>query len=205
MTGAVGRLVRHVARVLGSLGMWAVRRRHGVRSGDRAFGYTAPETATTYGIAFVCAVETAGMYLLLPSWPIVHAVVLVLDLATLVLVLGLHTASVTRPHVITPDTLRVRRGAHVDLVLPLARIVSVRRELRFTAPGAAQEDGVLELAVGAQTSVTVELDESATYVRLLGGRRQVRTVRFHADDAPGLVAALTQARTGPSPCPGRPG
>ncbi|MEU7579083.1 hypothetical protein AB0B50_15935 [Streptomyces sp. NPDC041068] len=43
-----------------------------------------------------------------------------------VLMLGLHAASVTRPHVLSPDALRVRKGAHLDLRIPLALITTVR-------------------------------------------------------------------------------
>ncbi len=44
-----------------------------------------------------------------------HWVVLVLDVYTIEFVIGLHAASVVRPHVLNSRSLRVRHAAHVDL------------------------------------------------------------------------------------------
>ena len=49
-----------------------------------------------------------------------------------------------------------------------------------------------------------ELAEPVVHTGLLGRRREVRLVRLYAEDAAGLVSALTPARTAPSPSPGRP-
>ncbi len=74
---------------------------------------------------------------------------------------------------------------------PLERIASVRRELRMTHERA---DGELNVEVGSQTTVTIELTEPVTHLGFFGRRREVRVVRFHADDADDLVRALGQAR-----------
>ncbi|MFF9864159.1 hypothetical protein ACF1G0_01830 [Streptomyces sp. NPDC013953] len=199
----VVRLVGHELRLMASLVRWVARRPEGVGgAGVRAFGHARDQAAYMYGFAFVCVVETAGMSWLLASWPLVHAVFLVLDVYTVLFVLGLHAASVTRPHVLGADALRVRQGAHVDLVIPLERIGAVRHELLFSHP---RQEGVLDLAVASQTSVTIELAEPVTAVRLLGKRYPVRTVRCHADDARALVEAVRRARTEPSPVPDPPG
>lgn len=182
-------LVRHEARLMASLWLWAARRTHGV-GGGTAFGYARGQAAMMYGFAFVCAVETVGMSVLLRDWPAVHAVVLVLDVYTVVFVVALHAASVVRPHVVGADALRVRRAVHVDLRIPRDRIASVRRELRMTHEGA---EGELDLAVGAQTTVTVELAEPVSHVTFLGRRHEVRVVRFHAEDPDGLVRTLGAA------------
>ncbi|MFD3740005.1 hypothetical protein [Streptomyces sp. NPDC058629] len=60
------------------------------------------------------------------------------------------------------------------------------------------EDEVLDLMVGGQTTVTVELVGPVAYVRPLGRRGSARTFRFHADDPQAVVAAL---RRGPVPHP----
>ncbi|MFJ8665608.1 hypothetical protein [Streptomyces sp. NPDC093600] len=204
----VRRLVGHELRLMASLGLWVARRRHGVRAGGRAFPHARDQAALMYGFAFVCLVETVGMSYLLADLPAVHAVVLVLDVYTVLFVLGLHAASVTRPHVLTSGALRLRQAAHIDLTIPLGTIAAVRHELRFTHEKA---DGELNLAVGSQTSLSIELTESVDVPRLLGGTRPIHTVRCHADDAralvqalrPALTQALTQAltreRTAPSP------
>ncbi|MEV5048468.1 hypothetical protein AB0N20_28680 [Streptomyces griseoincarnatus] len=186
----VGRaLVRHEARLMASLALWPARRTHGT-GGGTAFGYARGEAAMMFGLAFVCVVETVAMSALLSDWPAAHAVVLFLDVYTVVFVVALYAASVVRPHVLGPEGLRIRRAVHVDLRIPRERIASVRRELRMTHEPAA---GELDLAVGSQTTVTVELTEPVTHRSLLGRTRDVRVVRFLADDADGLVRALTAA------------
>ncbi|MEV5267725.1 hypothetical protein [Streptomyces werraensis] len=187
-------LVRHEARLMASLVLWLARRTHGT-GGGTAFGYARGEAAMMFGFAFVCVVETVAMSVLLSGRPTLHAVVLFLDVYTVVLVVALYAASVVRPHVVTADGLRVRRAVHVDLRIPRERIASVRRELRMTH---AEADGELNLAVGSRTTVTVELSEPVAHRSFLGRTRDVRVVRFHADDADGLVRVLTAARQGPA-------
>ncbi|MGY1544173.1 hypothetical protein [Streptomyces sp. MN6] len=182
-------LVRHEARLMASLMLWMARRTHGTREGT-AFGYARGEAAMMFGLAFVCVVETVAMSVLLSDWPAAHAVVLFLDVYTVVFVVALYAASVVRPHVVGPHGLRVRRAVHVDLRIPRERIASVRRELRMTHEPA---DGELDLAIGSQTTVTVELTEPVPHRSLLGRTRDIHVVRFHADDADGLVRALTPA------------
>ncbi|MEV5414781.1 hypothetical protein [Streptomyces albogriseolus] len=185
-------LVRHEARLLASLALWLARRTHGTRGGT-AFGYARGEAATMFGFAFVCVVETVAMSALLGDWPTLHAVVLFLDVYTVVLVVALYAASAVRPHVVGPDGLRVRRAVRVDLRIPRELITSVRRELRMTHEPA---DGELNLAVGSRTTVTVELAEPVAHRSFLRRTRDVRVVRFHADDADGLVRALAAAPQG---------
>ncbi|GGW43717.1 hypothetical protein GCM10010340_22340 [Streptomyces griseoloalbus] len=181
-------LARHELRLMASLGLWLVRRTHGTGDG-RAFGYAGGQAAMMSGLAFVCVVETVAMSVLLADWPVLHAVVLFLDVYTVVFVVALHAASVVRPHVLGPGVLRVRQALHVDLRIPLERIASVRRELRMTHEKA---EGELDVAVGSQTTVTVELTEPVAHVTSFGRCHEVRVVRFHADDADGLVRALAR-------------
>ncbi|MFD7609644.1 hypothetical protein [Streptomyces sp. NPDC059828] len=190
---AVLRLIGHELRLMWSLVLWTARRRDGVGPGDRAFGHARDGAALLLGFAFVCVVETVGMSYLLADVPVVHEIALVLDVYTVAFVLGLHTASATRPHVLGADTLRLRQAAHVDVRIPLESITTVSYELLFSHD--KKEEGVLNLAVGSQTSLTLELSRPVTAVGLLGREREVRTVRCHADDARALLAALARART----------
>ncbi|MFG2131566.1 hypothetical protein ACGFNV_27630 [Streptomyces sp. NPDC048751] len=206
-------LLRHELRLFAGLALWVARRRHGV-GGGRAFGYARGQGAVMFGLAFVCVVETFTMSVLLRDWPTVHAVVLFLDVYTVLFVVGLHAGSVVRPHVLDDGALRVRCGGHVDVRVPLANVASVRRELRISH---SRTDGELDVAVGSQTSLTLELAEPVPHLTFLGRRRDVRLIRLHADDADELVRALrdalphalphalTQARSEPSPLSGRPG
>jgi hypothetical protein len=203
----VRRLVAHEVRALHSLGLWVLRRRHAVPEGALAVPYTGPQTAMMYGLVFVSLVETVMLALLVP-WPVVHRVLLVLDVHGVVLVLALHAACVTRPHVVDADgALRLRYGGLFDLRVPAGAVAGARVERRFPegGPVRASADGVLDLVVGGQTTVTVELVGPVPFVRPLGKRGWARTVRFHADDPGAAVAALTRGRTAPSPHPGPPG
>ncbi|MGW5335581.1 hypothetical protein [Streptomyces bauhiniae] len=188
----VRRLVLHELRAFASLGRWVRRGTHGVRPGDLAAAYTGPQTAMMYGLLFVMVIETVGLAFLIP-WPVVHRAMLVLDLYGVVLVLALHAACVTRPHVVRPDgSLRIRYGALFDLAVPPDAVASVRMDRRY--PGgrliALSADGVLDLIVGSQTSVTLELNRPLPFTRPLGATEKAHTIRFHADDPRALVSAL---------------
>ncbi|MEU2288835.1 hypothetical protein ABZ614_44345 [Streptomyces sp. NPDC013178] len=183
-------LARHEIRLLVSLLLWAGRRRHGVGDG-RAFGYARGQGAVMGGFVFVCVIESFTMSVLLRDWPTAHAVVLVLDIYTVLFVAGLYAAWQVRPHVLHGDALRVRHAAHVDLRIPLERIATVRHEPRSTHERA---DGELDLPVGSQTSVTLELTEPVPHFTFLGRRREVGVVRLQADEARELVQAIQAAR-----------
>jgi hypothetical protein len=193
------RLVVHEVRAVHSLALWVVRRRHGVGAGTHPAPYTGPQTATMYGFIFVSVVETVALAVLIP-WPLVHSITLVIDVYGVLLMVALHASCVTRPHVTGPDgSLRIRYGALFDLRIRPEDIVHARVDRRFPAGKLVQprEDGSLELIVGGQTAVTVELRAPVAYVRPLGRRGSAHTIRFHADDPKALVAEL-RARTLPT-------
>ncbi|WP_167829037.1 hypothetical protein [Streptomyces sp. MZ04] len=77
--------------------------------------------------------------------------------------------------------------ALVSLFLWVARVRGERRSAHEPA------DDVLDLVVASQASLTLELREPITAVGFLGKRRPVTTVRLHADDPAGLLAALKAA------------
>ncbi|MGW4358655.1 hypothetical protein ACWEKU_07825 [Streptomyces californicus] len=194
---AVRRLVVHEVRALHSLGLWLLRRRHRVPEGARSFPYTGPQAWIMWAFLLVSVVETVVLALVIP-WPLVHAVVLVVDVYGILIILALHAACETRPHVVAADgALRLRYGALFDLRVPAAVIVSARVERRFTDGGLVRvdEERTLDLAVGSQTTVSVELTEPVEFVRPLGRRGSARTLRFHADDPRAMVAALGRERS----------
>lgn len=177
--------------------------------GGRVFGYARARRAMVAGSVLACVLETLTMSVLLRDWPVLHQVVPVLGLCAVASVAALHASSVARPHLLNTDadtgSLRLRRAARADLLIPLGHIASAKGELRAIRRRA---DGELDLAVGFRTSVTLELTEPVAHFTLLGRRREVDTVRFHADDADSVVATLVQAikraRTVPSTSPGLP-
>jgi hypothetical protein len=188
-------LVRHLSahelRLITSIAHWAARRRHGTRSGQ-AFGYVRGQGAMMFGFGFVCVLETVALAVLLRPWPVIERPVLVLDLYGVLQVVGMHAASVSRPHVLDDTALRIRRAAHIDLRVPLDLIASVRLETRYTHE---KREGELDLAVGAQTTITLELTESIRHFTLLGRPRDVQLIRFHADEPEVLVQAIREMRT----------
>jgi hypothetical protein len=190
-------LVRHELRLLVSIGLWVARRPNGIGTGT-GFGYARGQGTMLLGFGFVIVIESIMMSVLLRNHPAVQRAWFTVDVYTLVLIVGMHAASVVRPHVLGAGFLRVRRAAHVDLRIPLEKIARARRELRTTHEKA---EGELNLAIGSQTTVTLELTEPVAHFTFLGRRRDVRLVRFHADDADSLVRELTRARTAPSPIP----
>ncbi|WP_137235208.1 hypothetical protein [Streptomyces sp. BPSDS2] len=198
---ALRRLVVHEFRALHSLGLWVVRRRHRIPEGALPVPYTEPQTGVMYAFAFVSVLETVVLALVIP-WPLVHAILLVVDVYGVVVVLAIHAACVTRPHVVEADgSLRLRYGALFDLRVPAAAIAAARVDRRFPGGGLVRvdEDGTLDLAVGSQTTVTVELTEPVEFVRPLGRRGSARTLRFNADDPRAAVAALVKPAPTPAP------
>ncbi|MDX2848874.1 hypothetical protein PV342_10450 [Streptomyces sp. PA03-3a] len=186
------RLIRHELALSVSLVRWIARRPHGVGEGAAPVPYTGAQTATMYGFLFVSVVETVVLALVVP-WPVVHAVTLVLDVWGCFFVLALHAACVVRTHVVGADgSLRLRYGALVDIRVPAGRIAAARVDRRF--PGGRlvtlAGDGTVDLVVGGQTTVTVELTEPVTFLRPLGAPVEARVLRFHADDPRAAVAAL---------------
>ncbi|MFJ9378746.1 hypothetical protein [Streptomyces sp. NPDC101455] len=178
--------------------------------GGRVFGYARARRALVAGSALACVLETLTMSVLLRDWPVLHQVVPVLGLLAVASVAALHAASVARPHLLDTDTcaLRLRRATRADLLIPLSHIASVRGEL---GTARRRADGELDLPVAFRTSVTLQLTQSVTHFTLLGRRREVDTVHFHADDADRVVAtlqahleAVRRARTVPSTSPGPP-
>ncbi|MER6914277.1 hypothetical protein ABT354_21615 [Streptomyces sp. NPDC000594] len=198
MRGITARLLVHELRTLHGIGLWVVRRRHGVNAGAHPAPYTGPQTALMWGFIVVSVIETIALAVLIP-WPVIHRVMLVIDVYGLFMAVGLHAACVVRPHVVEADGgLRIRYGALFDLRLAAAEIQAVRVERRFPAGQVVQpcDDGSLEVIVAGQTTVVVELVAPVEYVRPLGRRGTAHTVRFHADDPAALVAAVRARRTG---------
>ncbi|ANW20430.1 hypothetical protein [Streptomyces clavuligerus] len=190
------RLLVHELRALRSLGLWVARRRHGVGPGAHPAAYTGPQTAMVWGLIAVSVVEGVVFAVLVP-WPFVHRLLVVVHVYGVVMMVGLHAACVVRPHVAEADGgLRIRYGALFDLRLSAEEVREIRVDRRYPEGKLIQprEDGSLELIVGGQTTVTVELAAPVPYIRPLGRRGTATTVRFHADDPAALVAAVGPAR-----------
>ncbi|GAA0232511.1 hypothetical protein [Cryptosporangium japonicum] len=187
------RLVRHEAVLLSDVVRWVSRRGpRTVGPGDLVVPYAGAQAALLYGLAFAAVVETFVLALIVP-WPIVHAIVLVLDLWGIYFVLGVQFSCTVRPHVVAADgSLRVRYGAFLEVVVPAAVIGAVRVERRYSRAriGRVDAEGVTELPAGGETTVTVTLTAPVPFTRPLGRRGHARTLRFYAPDPAAVVAAL---------------
>ena len=188
---SIRRLIVHELRLFTSFLRWVTRRGpRSVGECDTVVPYASGQAASIYGLLCVCVVETVALAYLIP-WPVVHAIVLVLDVWGVYFIVALHASCVVRPHVIGADgSLWLRYGAFLDIRIAARCIASARVERRFPEGGLAAANGAADLAVASQTTVTVELAEPVAFVRPLGKLAEARTFRFYAEDPTSAVAAL---------------
>ncbi|MGP3914457.1 hypothetical protein [Nonomuraea sp. 10N515B] len=198
-------MVRAAIRVLGfelkglaSIGLWIVRRRHGVPAGASVVSYAKEQTFTLWLMLFAMAVETVVIDLLLvatgvPEW--IRFTVLIADVYGLLFGVMLAAGCVTRPHVVTADELRIRYAAYFDVRVPRDLIASVRSSRNDNEGSMVSvKNGHLRVAVGSRTNVTIELTEPVAFVRPLGRRAKATTISFFADQPEPVVAALRSDR-----------
>jgi hypothetical protein len=190
----VRRLLELEVRGLAAIALFAVRRRPAVPPGAVAAPYAREQAPMLLVMLFLMVIETAGIDLLLVSLDVpavARVTVLVLDVYGIVFALALGASCALRPHVVSAGELRVRFGEYLDARVPRALISSVRQVRNYNEGGMVSvADGRLVVAVSSQTNVVVELAGPVTVVRPLGGRAEVRSIRFFADDPAAVVRAL---------------
>lgn len=183
-----------------SLWLWVRRRRHGVPPGAVAVSYSRAQTSTMAMFLVVSIVELVAVELLLraigaPAW-LRHAILL-LDAYGVLIALAVIAATVTRPHVVGTDEVRVRYAAFLDVRVPRRLVTGVRQVRNYNEQGTILVDGdVLVVSAISQTNLVIELAEPVRVVRPLGRIAQVRTVRFFADDPAAAMAAVTSSGSG---------
>ncbi|TDD68685.1 hypothetical protein E1293_36715 [Actinomadura darangshiensis] len=182
----VRRIMAFDAKGMVSLVLLVARRKHGVPRGAVGVPYSGGQLALQAGFLFAMVVEVVGLEMLLRAIDApdgLRAAFLLIDLYSILIVLAVIAACVTRPHVLSDGELRIRYGAFFDLRVPRARISSLRVSRNYNESGMVKvRDEWLAVAVASQTNVVVELREPIRVVRPLGGRADVRTIRFYADD-----------------------
>lgn len=187
----VRRIMAFDLKGLVSLAMLVARRRHGVPAGALGVPYAGGQLSLQMAFLSAMVVEAAVAELLLRGIDApegLRAVILVVDLYSILVVVAIIAACVTRPHVLSDDELRVRYGAFFDLRVPRDRISSMRIARNYNESGMVRvEDARLSVAVASQTNVVVELKEPVTVVRPLGRRAEVTTICFFADDPKALA------------------
>ncbi|TYK47198.1 hypothetical protein [Actinomadura decatromicini] len=197
----VRRIVGFDAKGLVSIVLLVARRRHGVPKGAVALSYSGAQTTLQLAFLFAMLLETVVVELLLRGVDAPGALrgaVLMIDVYSILIVVAVIAACVTRPHVLSDGELRIRYGAFFDLRVPRGSISAVRVARNYDERGMVRiGDGKLSVAVAAQTNVIVELDAPITVVRPLGGRDTARTIRFYADDPAALATAFPEAAGAP--------
>lgn len=188
---AVRHYLRNEGRTLASIWLLIRKRRDG---GEVAVPYAGAQRPLLVVFFLVSLVE-AAMFILVDLGVFATVLVHVVDLYALVLVAGFFAANVTRPHVASPDELRVRYGALFDLRVPIEYVRAVRRASKNHLGGGLINlgDDEFALALAFETNVLVELDRSVTVTRPLGKTGTARTLRFYADDPDSAVAAIAAA------------
>ena len=94
-----------------------------------------------------------------------------------------------RPHVLTPEALRLRAGSGVDVTVPLDAVTGAGLHRADAARRVALDGAVLVLGSGGQTQVELQLSRPLpVQAGRVGGT--VRAVRFSVDDPAGAVAAV---------------
>lgn len=177
-----------------SLALWMAGRRHGVPYGATAVSYSRAQSFTMMLFLFAMVVELVVAEILLRAFgaPVgLRVVILVVDGYSVLIVLAVIAACVTRPHVMSADEVRIRYGAFFDLRVPRERIAEMRHVPNFNENSMVKvEDGRLAVAVASQTNLILELTEPITVVRPLGRRAEARTIRFFADDPGAAIKTL---------------
>lgn len=181
-----------------SLWLWVRRRRHGVPESATAVPYAGAVASTMVMFLVVSIVELVAVEILLRAVgapaPLRHAILLI-DAYGVLIALAVIAATVTRPHVIGPDEIRVRNAAFLDVRVPRRLVTEVAMVRNYNEQGTILVDGdVLVVSAIAQTNLVVELAEPVRVVRPLGRIAHVRTIRFFADDPTAALAALDATR-----------
>ncbi|HXV94638.1 MAG TPA: hypothetical protein VD813_15140 [Pseudonocardia sp.] len=199
--GRVTALARYAFRFeLGmwrSLARWALRR-PAVEPGGTPFAYRGPIVAPLLVFFVLSVVEVVALDLIV-SLPWLRVVLLVLGVWGAVFMLGMLAAVTVRPHVVGPSGLRVRYGTILDVLVPWDAVAAVRRLRRSREGRTLQLDGAtLHVLISHETTVVVTLSRPVPVTLPRDRTAEVTELRFHADDAAGLVAAA-RVRAGARP------
>lgn len=199
MKALLCRAARFEAGTWRSLARW-VARHPDVPPGGTPFTYHLQLVAPAVVMAGLSLLEVVAVDLLVPwPWPALRVAVLAVGVWCALLTIGMGAGAVVYPHLVTPEGLRVRAGAGLDLHVPWEVIADVRRTRRDHAGIRAVrvDDGVLSVGVSNATTVAVTLKRPIT-ARLPQGPVDVTAVHLHADNAAGLVAAARLRLTDPT-------
>lgn len=180
-------------KVFGAL--WhGIRGRRVLPPDARAIGY-AGGLALPMGILVVLGVvEIVAAELLVP-WLWLRLVLLIAGLYGLLWVLGLLAATRVYPHAVGPAELRLRFAVLTEVVVPLAKLGAVRRELCGSHDGMVEAgDGTLSFAVNGTTNLVLALTEPHRVDLGRRGSHSIERIRLYADDPDAALRLLDAVR-----------
>ncbi|MFD1369760.1 hypothetical protein [Actinoplanes sichuanensis] len=172
---------------------WILRRPVPVEPGTTRFGYIGAVRMILIAFIAVSAIEIPILELMIP-WEPVANVLLGIGVYGLIWMFGLYASMIVHPHLVGPSGLRIRNSLTLDAAIGWDRIAAIEVRRRSMPPGGQiqLEDGVLSLGMGSQTSIDVRLTEPLVLPVRKAKGQPATTVRFHADDPEGLVAAARE-------------
>lgn len=177
-----------------SLGLLAMRRTAGLKAGDEAFPYIGHVSLVLFGFIFASMCELPLLHVLIP-WEHVRLTVDIISIWGLLWMIGYAASLKVFPHLVGPDALRIRNGAHTEIVVPWAAVATVTAKRRDTEKDRFQVvDGIALLPILKETNVEVTLADP-TVIATPKGDALLTEIRFHVDDVKGFVAAV-RARAG---------
>ncbi|MFJ8913388.1 hypothetical protein [Amycolatopsis sp. NPDC102389] len=189
--GAFRSVLRNESRTMAGLWLYLRRRRDGIDGDAVAVPYGANGKPIFIVLAAVSAVE-AGLFWLIDFGLVVDVLLLVLGVYSVLLVFGVYTGTVVRPHVISSREVRVRYSSFYDVRIPRENVVSLRHVKESHDPLKAKpfrDETWLSHDNFYETNLIAELREPITVTRPLGATESVRVVKFQADDPKAAVEA----------------
>lgn len=195
MTGAVSVARRFAVmefRQYAALWRW-LRRRPDVPPEATGFRYVGAVLPVLWAFIVVSTLEVVVVHILVP-WPTVRLALDILGIWGVLWMLGLLAGLTVKPHLFDRDGMRIRNGVMTDVAVPWDAVASVavrqraREKSRALQLDRGDDGTVLNVVVSSQTNVDVTLSRPLRIV-LPSGPETVATIRLHADDARGLVAA----------------
>ena len=160
-------------------------------------GRTSMFRVFALGIAVVAVVETPIVHLLAhaaPAW--VRWLLVVINVSTIVWLLGVRNRMRDAAHTLDGDTLHVALPKQWHGALPLALVKSVRRIA--PAPGSSRPRDTLRVTPIDAPNVELSLREPATLRGSFGIARSAPRIQLFVDE-PDLFVDTIKARLAPAP------
>jgi hypothetical protein len=170
--------------------LWAaVRRRRDVGPEDVPLPYADRIGVMLWTTVGLGVLESAVVHLLVP-WPTLRWLLLALSVYGLLWVVGLACSLRQHPHVLRDGELLLRFAHLRTTRVPLAGLVTARRDVRTGHRHNVERLGVtLSLSVAGETSVELVFDPPVE-VEVRGHAERHARVRFFADDPRAAVRVL---------------